>query len=111
SRSLLPLLKESQEAIERARADLVEAARLDYGISHAAEWLLDNTYLIRSHIAEIRHNLPHNHNKILPLITDTSSPIRLRIYRIATDLIWRTGYRVGSDAIVTYLNAYQQESP
>ena len=66
SRPLLPILRECEVAIERARADLGEAARLDYGITHAAEWLLDNTYLIRSHIAEIRHNLPDNHNKILP---------------------------------------------
>ena len=63
-------------AIERARADLAEAARLEYGITHAAEWLLDNAYLIRSHIADIRHNLPDNHNKILPVLVDTSCPVQ-----------------------------------
>ena len=78
-------------AIERARADLAEAARLDYGITHAAEWLLDNAYLIRSHIADIRHNLPDNHNKILPVLADTSCPVRLRIYHLAAELICRTG--------------------
>ena len=89
--SLLPILRECEDAIERARADLGEAARLEYGITHAAEWLLDNTYLIRSHIAEIRHNLPDNHNKILPVIADTSVPVQVRIYHIAADLIGRTG--------------------
>jgi hypothetical protein len=68
SRPLLPILRECEIVIERARADLAEAARLEYGITHAAEWLLDNAYLIRSNIADIRHNLPDNHNKILPVL-------------------------------------------
>jgi hypothetical protein len=36
SRPLLPILRGCESAIERARADLGEAARLDYGITHAA---------------------------------------------------------------------------
>ena len=111
SRPLLPILRECEVAIESARADLGEAARLDYGIAHAAEWLLDNTYLIRSHIAEIRHNLPDNHVRILPRIADTSSSVRFRIYHIAADLISRTGHRVAAESIVSYLNAYQQKAP
>jgi cyclic beta-1,2-glucan synthetase len=111
SRTLLPILRECEASIERARADLGEAARLDYGITHAAEWLLDNTYLIRSHIAEIRHNLPDNHNKILPVIAASSSPMRLRIYHIAADLICRTGHRLAAESIVSFLNAYQQQAP
>ena len=90
---------------------LAEAARLDYGITHAAEWLLDNAYLIRSHIAEIRHNLPDNHNKILPVLADTNSPVRLRVYHLAADLIYRTGHRVAPESIVSFLNAYQQQAP
>src|SRR5262249_37802420 len=111
SRPLLPILRECETAIERARADLDEAARLDYGITHAAEWLLDNAYLIRSHISEIRHNLPDNHNKILPVIADTSSQVRLRIYDIAADLICRTGHRIASESIVSFLDAYQHRTP
>ena len=101
----------AKSAIERARADLAEAARLDYGITHAAEWLLDNAYLIRSNIADIRHNLPDNHNKILPVIADTSSPVRFRIYHLAADLIDRTGHRVTAESIVSFLNAYQHQAP
>src|SRR2546422_919890 len=96
--------------IERARTDLAEATRLDYGITHAADWLLDNAYLIRSHIADIRHNLPDNHNKILPVLVDTNHPVRLRIYHLADELICRTGVRVTTESIASFLNGYQSET-
>jgi len=99
SRSLLPILRVCEVVIERVRSDLAEAARLDYGITHAAEWLLDNAYLIRSNIADIRHNLPDNHNKILPVLTDRSSPVRLRVYHLAAELIDRSGHRLSADTI------------
>ena len=111
SRPLLPILRLCEVVIERTRSDLAEAARLDYGITHAAEWLLDNAYLIRSNIADIRHNLPDNHNKILPVLTDRSCPVRLRVYHLAAELIDRSGHRLAADTIISFLDAYQQLSP
>jgi cyclic beta-1,2-glucan synthetase len=111
SRPLLPILRECEVVIERVRADLAEAARLEYGITHAAEWLLDNAYLIRSNIADIRHNLPDNHNKILPVLTDRSCPVRLRVYHLAAELIDRTGHRLAAETIISFLDAYQHQSP
>ncbi len=111
STSLLPLLLKSELAIERSRADLAEAVRLDYGITHETEWLLDNAYLIRSNIADIRHNLPDNHNKLLPVLTDKSAPVRLRVYHIASELIDCTGHRLSPDSIISFLDAYQQTAP
>lgn len=111
SRTLLPILRQCEVSIERARADLAEAARLEYAVTHEAEWLLDNAYLIRSNIADIRHNLPDNHNKILPVLTDRRSPIRIRVYHLAVELIDATGHRLTAEAIVTFLEAYQRQAP
>lgn len=111
SRLLLPLLRDCEAGIERARADLAEAARLDYGITHAADWLLDNAYLIRSHIADIRHNLPDNHYKILPVLADTSHPVRFRVYHLAAELIVRSGSPVTRASIVGFLDGYQSKTP
>ncbi|MCX6604109.1 MAG: hypothetical protein NTV52_11000, partial [Acidobacteria bacterium] len=111
SRSLLPLLRECEEVIEESRADLAEAARLEYGVSPAAEWLLDNAYLIRSNIADIRHGLPDNHNKILPVLKDDRCAVRLRVYHLAAELIDGTAHRLTEECIVNFLNGYQEESP
>lgn len=111
SESLLPLLHELEGIIEKSRADLAEAARLEYGITHDAEWLLDNAYLIRSHVADIRHNLPDNHNKILPVLASSNCQIRLRVYHLAAELVDDTGHRMAADGIVRFLNAYQETAP
>jgi hypothetical protein len=37
--------------------------------------------------------------------------VRLRIYHIAADLICRTGHRIASESIVSFLNAYQHRAP
>jgi cyclic beta-1,2-glucan synthetase len=111
SPSLLPLVQECELALEAARANLAEAARLDYGITHAAGWLLDNAYLIRSHIANVRHDLPDNHNRILPVLADTTGPVRLRVYHVAAELIRLTGHRPTPEGIVTFLDAYQETVP
>jgi cyclic beta-1,2-glucan synthetase len=111
SRRLLPIVSECAHALELARADLAEAARLDYGVTHAADWILDNAYLIRSHIADIRHDLPVNHNRILPALADASSPIRLRVYHVAVELIQLTGHRPTAEGIVSFLDSYQGTAP
>ncbi|MEQ1945809.1 MAG: glucoamylase family protein [Bryobacteraceae bacterium] len=111
SRSLLPTVRTCEDAIERAREDLAEASRLDYAITPAAEWVLDNTYLIRAHIAEIRHNLPDNHYRILPVLTDTSGPIPFRVYHLATELVDLTGHRPTPEGIADFLDAYQDTAP
>jgi cyclic beta-1,2-glucan synthetase len=111
SQSLLPILRKYEVGIESARADLAEATRLDYGVTHAAEWILDNAYLIRSHIAEIRHNLPVNHAKILPVLAGTNHPWRFRASHVAADLIFKTGHRVTQESILTFLEAYQSRTP
>ena len=111
SRPLLPILRECEVLIERARRDLSEAVRLEYGITHSAEWLLDNAYLIRSNIADIRHDLPDNHNKILPVLTDRSCLVRLRVYHLAAELSDRTGHRLAAESMISFLDAYQHRSP
>jgi len=108
---LFPLVRACEQSLESCRADLAEAARLDYGITHAAEWLLDNAYLLRSHIADIRHNLPANHHRILPLLHDHDGPSRYRIYQLATELIHLTGHRPTAETIQIFLDAYQTRTP
>jgi cyclic beta-1,2-glucan synthetase len=111
AKPLFPVVRACELTLESCRADLAEAARLDYGITHAAEWLLDNAYLLRSHIADIRQNLPANHHRILPLLRDQSGPERYRIYQLATELIHLTNHRPTAETIRLFLDGYQTRTP
>ncbi len=111
AKPLFPLVHACELTLECARADLAEAARLDYGITHAAEWLLDNAYLLRSHIADIRHDLPANHHRILPLLQGQTGPSRFRVYHLAAELIYLTSHRPTGETIQVFLDGYQTQTP
>ena len=58
---ILERLRQSEARLAAVRDDLSEAARLDHTLTASAEWLLDNAYLVRTNIADIRRSLPRNH--------------------------------------------------
>jgi len=58
---ILARLRESETSLEAVRQSLAEAARLDHTLTASAEWLLDNAYLIRTAISEIRRSLPRDY--------------------------------------------------
>ena len=64
-RGILDRLKECEAIIKSARTDLIEATRLDHAVTESAKWLLDNTYLLRGSIAEIRRSLPRGFRQAL----------------------------------------------
>ena len=61
---ILARVRDSETRLETVHQSLGEAARLDHTLTASAEWLLDNTYLIRTGIAEIRRSLPKDHPHI-----------------------------------------------
>ena len=96
-------LEENEKALDAARRDLVEAARLGHALTAAAEWLLDNTYLIRTQIAEIRRHLPRRYSTILPTLAQTRESAR--------ELVERSDHSLSEDDISEWLREYQTVAP
>ncbi len=63
-RAILARLRSSEVALDAARLNLIEAARSGHSMTAAAEWLLDNAYLIRTQITETRRHLPREHPRL-----------------------------------------------
>ena len=57
-KEILTRLSHCETELANVRGGLSEAARLDHTLTASAEWLLDNAYLTRTSIAEIRRSLP-----------------------------------------------------
>ncbi len=133
AQGLLRRLKANGQVLEQVRESLDESARLLQPITPAAEWLLDNSYIIQGHIADIHRNLPRQYHKVLPVLTaktstSTSPPWRLsqyrlqrgrrevgpgtlRIYHLAVELIQGTDARFTRDLLIEFLQTYQQRAP
>ncbi len=104
---ILVRLREYEHTLNEARRDLLEAARLEHALTAAAEWILDNAYLIRTQIAEIARHLPREHYKILPA-GPSGFPY---IYDLATELVAHTDYSINEGNIQEALREYQKTAP
>jgi cellobiose phosphorylase len=107
--SILARLRESELALEAARRDLLEAARLGHSMTAAAEWLLDNAYLIRTQIAETRRHLPRDYRKLLPgLRVHHNCP---DVYALAERLVASTDHALTEANITDCLREHQTTTP
>ena len=83
------------ELILQETYDLVSAAvAKSRRIAPAAEWLLDNFYLIEEQIHSTRRLLPRSYSQELPRLTNGSAADYPRVYGIALELIAHTDGRV-----------------
>jgi len=108
---LLPRLDENERVLV-ATHDLVTAAvRGDRRISPAAEWLLDNFYLVEEQIRTARRHLPRSYGRDLPRLAGGPSVGYPRVYAIALALIAHRDRRVDTASLNAFVGAYQAVAP
>ena len=76
-------------------------------IPPAAEWLLDNLYLIEKEYKHIKYNMPSKYYKNLPVIDKGFMKGYPRIYHIAIELISHTDGKIDENIIERFVRAYQ----
>ncbi len=103
-RTILARLKENKEALEIARGDLFEATRLDHALTPAAEWILDNFYLVRTQILEVQRHLPRDY-------TSWPAPARDSVSGLAQKLVAATDQAVNENKIRDALREFQTTTP
>lgn len=92
---LLSRLAENELVLQETY-DLVSAAvAKNRRIAPAAEWLLDNFYLLEEQIHSTRRLLPRSYSQELPRVTNGSAADYPRVYGIALELIAHTDARHG----------------
>jgi cyclic beta-1,2-glucan synthetase len=105
-RAILARLRDYKLALDTARGDLMEAARLDHALTKAAEWILDNSYLIHTQLAEVRRHLPREFSTRV-----SAGDERGGIYGLARELAAQTDFAVNEDNIRSYLKELQAKRP
>jgi cellobiose phosphorylase len=75
-------------------------------ITPAAEWLLDNFYLIEEQIQLARRHLPPQYSRTLPRLVGSQAG-RLRVYDIVLELISHVDAQIDLRSLSAFIAAYQ----
>ena len=110
SARLLTRLDQNEKVLRAFnRATLaVDQSRL---VTPAAEWLLDNFYLIEEQIQLARRHLPEHYSRELPRLANGPSAGSLRVYDIVLELIAHVDAQIDADSVSAFVAAYQKVAP
>jgi cyclic beta-1,2-glucan synthetase len=107
---LLKRLDDNEKKLLEVRGFLVERIRLGKTITPAAEWLLDNFYLIEEQIVLARKHLPKKYSENLPYLANGHSSGMPRIYDIVFQMISHRDGLVQINHLNSFIAAYQKQT-
>ena len=79
-------------------------------LSYAAEWMLDNYYIVQQTLREIRENLPTGFYKELPLVLQGKYEGYPRIYALACEYLLVEQDHLRMERLERYVNAFQSSA-
>jgi cellobiose phosphorylase len=80
-------------------------------ITPAAEWLLDNFYLIEEQVQMARRHLPRGYSRELPRLSNGPSAGLPRVYDIVLELISHADAQIDAGPLSAFVAAYQAVCP
>jgi cyclic beta-1,2-glucan synthetase len=110
-RPLARRLKENGRVLFDAYRGIEKAVREERTITPADEWLLDNFYVPREQIRQVRVDLPHGFCRGLPKLAGNPLKGHPRVYGLAWALVAHTDSRLDRPALVRFVGAYQRVQP
>ena len=103
-------LSEDYKIINEVYIKLLEEAKNEKNIIPAAEWLLDNFYIIEENTKEIKRDFKLKLYKNLPILRNHELDNKTRISEIANEMVLHTDGRIDENVIMNYVNSYQEVS-
>ena len=106
----VPRMNENYRYILSIYKSLNEDMQKGIGTTPAAEWLLDNFYIIEEQVKGVRKDLSKEYYSKLPVLS--SGPLKgyARIHTIALELVSHTDGRIDEKVLINYINAYQSHN-
>jgi cyclic beta-1,2-glucan synthetase len=98
-------IREAYVAFEQASSDS------QVSIPPAAEWILDNYYVIEQATQQIIKGMPADYYRRLPKSSFKGGRVMARVYILTTALVQSTQGRFDADAIQTFIRSYQSIFP
>lgn len=109
STNLLKRLKQARKRLRLVCADLVAASRLEQKATPAADWIIDNEYILEGNARDVLLNLPRRFYQQLPSLASAPYQGLPRVYVVAKNLVAHMELHLDRENIIAYLDAYQSE--
>ncbi|MDO1528740.1 glucoamylase family protein [Fulvimonas sp. R45] len=109
--ALLERLASNRALLAEASDLLTQAMRDGRRITPAAEWLLDNYYLIEEQIRTAQRHLPRGYSRELPVLLNGPCAGLPRVYEIAQETIAHGDGHVDGESLRRFVASYQTVAP
>ncbi|HSD83615.1 MAG TPA: hypothetical protein VLG46_07145, partial [Anaerolineae bacterium] len=108
---LLDRLTEHEDLLEEAHTQFASAWDEALSFSYAAEWLLDNFYIVRQTLHQIHEDMPRRYYRQLPKLSSGPLSGYPRVYAIARVLTHEANALLDSGQLRRFVHAYQTVTP
>lgn len=105
---ILARVKENGRVLSAAHRNITQTIREERSITPAAEWLVDNFYIVEEQILEIIDDLPLGFYRKLPKLTEGFFKGSPRVYGVAWAFVAHTDSRFDPDWLRRFVRAYQR---
>ena len=109
--TLLERLADNEATLASSCRALTAAPLSSRRATPAAEWLLDNYYLVEEQIRTTKTHLPRGYSRQLPRLAEGQSAGLPRVYDIALETISHGDGRVDGDSLGRFVECYQSVMP
>src|SRR5690554_7562969 len=111
TKSKLLRLEEDNHILIQAYKSTNEEIKSKVSIVPAAEWLLDNFYIIEEQFKDVIFNITKDFYRDLPVLSKGRHSGFPRVYAIAAEMVELLDAKIDDDAIIEFLEEYQNISP
>jgi len=108
---LIPLIDTAEAELSQCNRLLSEAILHKQPVSPAAEWLLDNHYLIQGQIMAVRADLPKGYGRELPWNTGGQFAGYPRVWALAVHLLAHADARLDESNLAAFIEGFQEVDP
>lgn len=106
-----PRLEEAREILTKAYKVLATSVKQNKDITPAAEWLIDNFYIIQEQIVQVENDFPIGYQRNLPHLSSGSNSGMPRVYDLVQNLSLHTDNVIDIEDLTRYVQSYQEELP
>src|ERR1700730_1408858 len=110
-RPLLPRVLENGRVLLEYYQATAKAISREQAITPAAEWLVDNFYIVEEQLREIRDDLPPGYYRKLPKLAAGPLEGYPRVYGVAWAYVAHTDSQFDPDVLRRFVAAYQRVQP